>query len=106
MRVSVSQGAQLCISARFARRRWKQHHILGVEDLKNIVGKSTAKRLLINKSVPDFDLETIFRDLAMLDYDCAIELAKGFQAEGPRAIATIAIARAILHPKKGASQKR
>ena len=79
---------------------------LGVEDLKNIVGKSTAKRLLINKSVPDFDLETIFRDLAMLDYNCAIELAKGFQAEGPRAIATIAIARAILHPKKEASQKR
>lgn len=72
----------------------------------NIVGKSTAKRLLINKSVPDFDLETIFRDLAMLGYDCAIELAKGFQAEGPRAIATIAIARAILHPKKEASQKR
>ena len=47
----------------------------------------------------------IFRDLAMLDYDRAIELAKGFHAEGPRAIATIAIARAILHPKKEASQK-
>jgi len=44
---------------------------LGVEEFKNIVGKSTATRLLINKSVPDFDLETIFRDLAMLDYDCA-----------------------------------
>lgn len=50
--------------------------------------------------VPDFDLEGIFRDLAELDYDRAVELARGFQAEGPRAVATIAIARAILEPKK------
>ena len=35
--------------------------------------------------------------------DRAVELARGFQAEGPRAIATIAIAEAILHPKSGAA---
>ena len=50
--------------------------------------------------VPEFDLEGIFRDLANQDYDRAVELARGFQGEGPRAIATIAIARAILDPKK------
>ena len=50
--------------------------------------------------VPEFDLEGIFKDLAVLDYDRAVELARGFQAEGPRAVATIAIARAILEPKR------
>ena len=50
--------------------------------------------------VPDFDLDGIFRELATKDYDRAVELARGFQAEGPRAVATIAIARAILEPKR------
>ena len=50
--------------------------------------------------VPDFDLEGLFKDLALQDYDRAVELARGFQGEGPRAVATIAIARAILEPKK------
>lgn len=50
--------------------------------------------------IPEFDLEGIFRDLADQDYDRAVQLARGFQAEGPRAVATIAIARAILDPKK------
>ena len=49
--------------------------------------------------IAEFDLEGIFRDLADQDYDRAVELARGFQAEGPRAIATIAIARAVLEPK-------
>ena len=51
-------------------------------------------------SASEFDLNGIFRDLAMWDYDRAVELARGFQAEGPRAVATIAIARAILETKK------
>jgi len=54
---------------------------------------------------PDFNLEGIFRDLAALDYDRAVELARGFEAEGPRAVATIAIARAMLDPKKPATAK-
>ena len=55
--------------------------------------------------VPEFDLEGIFRDLANQDYERAVELARGFEAEGPRAVATIAIARAVLEPKKQASAK-
>jgi hypothetical protein len=53
-----------------------------------------------SSDVPDFDLEGIFGYLAAQDYDRAVELARGFQGEGPRAVATIAIARAILEPKK------
>jgi len=53
-----------------------------------------------SSDAPDFDLEGIFKDLAVQDYDRAVELARGFQGEGPRAVATIAIARAILDPKK------
>lgn len=49
--------------------------------------------------VPEFDLDGLFRDLATQDYDRAVELARGFQGEGPRAVATIAIARAVLDPK-------
>jgi hypothetical protein len=55
--------------------------------------------------IPEFDLEGIFRDLADQDYDRAVELARGFQGEGPRATATIAIARAILDPKKRGTAK-
>jgi hypothetical protein len=55
--------------------------------------------------VPEFNLDGIFRDLANQDYDKAVELARGFQGEGPRAVATIAIARAILDPKKRATAK-
>jgi hypothetical protein len=50
---------------------------------------------------PDFDLEGIFKELANQDYERAVELARGFEREGPRAVATIAIARAILEPPKG-----
>jgi hypothetical protein len=51
------------------------------------------------EAVPDFDLEGIFSTLASADYDRAIQLARGFQGEAPRANATIAIARAVLNEK-------
>jgi hypothetical protein len=49
---------------------------------------------------PDFDLDGLFKELANQDYDRAVELARGFEREGPRAVATISIARAVLEPKK------
>ena len=64
--------------------------------------QSRGQNSISNKPVTDFDLEPIFRDLALLDYDRAVELARGFQSEGPRAIATIAIARAVLSSKNTA----
>ena len=62
--------------------------------------QSKGQSSVHTSDVPDFDLDGIFRDLATRDYDRAVELARGFEAEGPRAVATIAIARAILEPKK------
>jgi hypothetical protein len=56
--------------------------------------------------VAEFDLDGIFRELALQDYDRAVEMARGFQAEGPRAVATIAIARAILEPPKKPAEKK
>ena len=53
-----------------------------------------------NHDIPDFDLDGIFRELANQDYERSVELARGFEREGPRAVATIAIARAVLEPKK------
>ena len=55
--------------------------------------------------VPEFDLEGIFRELAQQDYDRAVELARGFEGEGPRAVATIAIARGVLEPKKATARR-
>ncbi len=48
---------------------------------------------------PDFDIKGIFALLAQDDYDRAVELARGFQGEAPRAAAVISIARAVLNPK-------
>jgi len=48
---------------------------------------------------PDFDVEGIFKNLATDDYDRAVQLARGFQGEAPRANATIAIARSVLNEK-------
>jgi hypothetical protein len=62
--------------------------------------QSKGSSSVYTTDVPDFDLNGIFRDLADQDYDRAVEMARGFQAEGPRASATIAIARAVLEPKK------
>jgi hypothetical protein len=61
--------------------------------------QSKGQSSVHTNDVPEFDLDGLFRDLATQDYDRAVELARGFQAEGPRAVATIAIARAILEPK-------
>jgi hypothetical protein len=62
--------------------------------------ESQGSSSIYRNTIPEFDLEGIFRDLADQDYEKAVELARGFQGEGPRAVATIAIARAILQPKK------
>ena len=65
-----------------------------------ITFQSKGQSSVHTNDVPEFDLDGIFRDLATKDYDRAVELARGFQAEGPRAVATFAIARAILEPKR------
>ncbi|HBB96492.1 MAG TPA: hypothetical protein DC054_13980 [Blastocatellia bacterium] len=51
-------------------------------------------------SFADFDVAGIFTKLAAEDYDKAVQLARGFQGEAPRANAVIAIARSVLDEKK------
>jgi hypothetical protein len=53
----------------------------------------------------DFDIAGIFSEMAKDDYERAVELARGYQGEAPRAVATVAIARAVLETKKAAPQK-
>lgn len=49
--------------------------------------------------IPQFDVAGIFTELARDDYNRAVELARGFEREAPRASAVIAIARAVLEEK-------
>lgn len=57
-----------------------------------------------NVTVENFDLEGIFGLLAKEDIYRAIDSARGFTADAPRAVATLAIARAVLKTKEDAAQ--
>jgi hypothetical protein len=48
----------------------------------------------------DFDLLTVFRVLSRADLLRAIQVAKGFTGEAPRAVATLAIARSVLEKRQ------
>jgi hypothetical protein len=67
-----------------------------------MVTQTMSAKGMINvnpQKVPEFDIAEIFGALASDDYDRAVELARGFQGEAPRANATIAIARSVLNLK-------
>lgn len=51
-------------------------------------------------SAPDFDVTGVFSELAKEDYSRAVDLARGFERDAPRASAVIAIARAVLENKE------
>lgn len=51
-------------------------------------------------NAPDFDLLAIFRHLARADLLRAVQIAKTFTGEAPRAVATLAIARSVLEKRK------
>ena len=54
----------------------------------------------INSTSSDsFDLSGIFTKLAREDMDRAVEFARSFNGESPRAVATLAVARAVLQKK-------
>ncbi|MFL6208252.1 MAG: hypothetical protein ACJ74W_05345 [Pyrinomonadaceae bacterium] len=54
----------------------------------------------VNSTSSDsFDLTGIFSKIAREDMDRAIEFARAFNGESPRAVATLAIARAVLEKK-------
>ena len=53
-----------------------------------------------NATAEDFDLIAVFRHLAPADLLRAVQLAKTFTGEAPRAVATLAIARSILEKRR------
>lgn len=71
----------------------------GEDGLMTLTLQSKGHSAVRSNSAPDFDIEGIFGALANDDYDRAVELARGFQGEAPRAAAVIAIARAALAAK-------
>jgi hypothetical protein len=83
--VTEFRGEDAQISARFSSGR----------------GTSTT-----NFTVEHFDLEGIFGSLAKEDIYRAIELARGFTADAPRAVATLAVARSVLETKKDDATRR
>lgn len=60
-------------------------------------GKGFAS--ISSTSYDSFDLTGLFTQLAREDMDHAVELARSFNGEAPRAVATLAIARAMLEKK-------
>jgi hypothetical protein len=53
-----------------------------------------------NATAEDFDLLSVFRILSRADLLRAIQVAKGFTGEAPRAVATLAIARSVLEKRQ------
>ena len=61
----------------------------------------TKMMVVMNQaSAPDFDLLALFRHLSRADLLRAVQLAKTFTGEAPRAVATLAIARSVLEKRK------
>jgi len=56
--------------------------------------------VMTDATAEDFDLLAVFRHLARADLLRAIQIAKTFTGEAPRAVATLAIARSVLEKRK------
>jgi len=71
----------------------------GEDGVLKIMLTTKSMASMRTSSAPDFDVLRVFRELAQVDYNRTVELARGFEREAPRASATIAIARAVLESK-------
>ncbi|HZH29401.1 MAG TPA: hypothetical protein VEY11_01295 [Pyrinomonadaceae bacterium] len=68
--------------------------------------RSEGMSMTMNFSAPVFDLTGVFQTLAKDDMNRAIALAQTFTNESPRAVATLAIARAVLDADKERVNRR
>ena len=68
----------------------------GEDSMVTAMLQTSQMVMVTNASADEFDLLGLFRFLAKDDLNRSVELAKGFTAEGPRAVATLAIARTVL----------
>lgn len=71
----------------------------GEDGQLNIHLQTKNMSMRTSNSAESFDLRGIFTTLAREDITRAVELARGFSGESPRAVATLAIARAVLDKK-------
>lgn len=77
----------------------------GAEDYtgedSRIFSRLQTKMMVVvsNSTAEDFDLLAVFRHLARADLLRAIQLARTFTGETPRAVATLAIARTVLEKR-------
>jgi hypothetical protein len=67
-----------------------------------IASQLKTKMMVVSTSstAEDFDLLAVFRQLARADLLRAVQVAKTFTGESPRAVATLAIARSVLEKRK------
>ena len=71
------------------------------EDSRLASRLQTRFMVVVNQATAeDFDLIAVFRHLAPADLLRAVQLAKTFTGESPRAVATLAIARSILEKRR------
>jgi hypothetical protein len=68
----------------------------GEDSMVSSMLRSSQMVLVSSASAEEFDLLGVFRSLTKDDLNRAVEIAKSFTGEGPRAVATLAIARTIL----------
>jgi hypothetical protein len=61
---------------------------------------SKTQTTMMNFNVVSFDLTGLFGALAKENLERAVDLARSFTGEAPRAVATLAVARAVLEKKK------
>jgi len=68
----------------------------------NIVAQISTRQMVVqtSASAQEFDLLSVFKVLSQADLLRAIQIAKGFTGEAPRAVATLAIARSILERRE------
>jgi hypothetical protein len=66
--------------------------------------RSGGMSMTMNFSAPVFDLTGVFQTLAREDMNRAVALAQTFTNESPRAVATLAVARAVLDGDKPKSR--
>ncbi|HYP53672.1 MAG TPA: hypothetical protein VEQ42_09030, partial [Pyrinomonadaceae bacterium] len=62
--------------------------------------RSKNSGIAMSSSADSFDLAGVFSELAKEDLDRALQLARTFTGEAPRATASLAIARAVLDKKQ------
>lgn len=71
------------------------------EDSRISSSLRTQMMIVLNYSnAEDFDLLAVFRHVARADLLRAVQLAKTFTGEAPRAVATLAIAQSVLEKRK------